>query len=211
MTGTIYVLQNKVNGKCYVGQTIGNVPSRIKNHQESKYPMGMAVRKYGAKNFEVTKYGDIRIEWLDWAEREMIKYHNCLVPYGYNISLGGNNPMRGRKHTEESKIKMSHARKGILLSEEHKRKLSEAHKGKPNNQLGLKRSTRARERMSLAKKGRKMPWLDHPKPVICIETGVVYNSIKEATGKTGLTNISACCKRDKTIHGFHWEYYKEAV
>ena len=38
--------------------------------------------------------------------------------------------MTGRHHTEESRLKISNSRSGIVFSEEHKQKLSEAHKGK---------------------------------------------------------------------------------
>lgn len=50
------------------------------------------------------------------------------------------------------------------------------------------------------------------KPVRCIETGVVYPSIKDAARKTGFnhTAISMCCDgRQKKTHGTHWEFVKE--
>jgi len=37
--------------------------------------------------------------------------------------------MKGKQHTDESKTKMSNAKKGISLSEEHKLKISNSHKG----------------------------------------------------------------------------------
>ena len=43
----------------------------------------------------------------------------------------------------------------------------------------------------------------------CVETGEVYNCIKEASIKTGITegNISRCCKGiRKTAGGYHWKY-----
>ena len=49
-----------------------------------------------------------------------------------------------------------------------------------------------------------------PKQVLCVETGVVYPSIKEAARKTGAnkTKISEVCRgiRRKTTHGYHWEF-----
>lgn len=47
------------------------------------------------------------------------------------------------------------------------------------------------------------------KQVICLETGVVYSSIKEAETITGIkrTSIVPCCKgKQKTAGGYHWKY-----
>lgn len=51
------------------------------------------------------------------------------------------------------------------------------------------------------------------KPIMCIETGVIYNSLTEASKKTGISkgNISSVCnhrKWCKTAGGYHWEYIK---
>jgi hypothetical protein len=65
------------------------------------------------------------------------------VESGYNVSLDTESPMRGRKHSAESKAKQrqaslgnkyaqgSKSRTGQTNSEEHRRKCSEAQKGKP--------------------------------------------------------------------------------
>lgn len=50
------------------------------------------------------------------------------------------------------------------------------------------------------------------KKVRCIETKVVYNSIKEASIQTeiGYSGISACCRGiRKTAGGYHWEFVCE--
>ena len=48
------------------------------------------------------------------------------------------------------------------------------------------------------------------KRVLCVETGVVYDSIKEAARQTGLCKqkISYCCRgiRYKKTGGFHWKF-----
>lgn len=48
------------------------------------------------------------------------------------------------------------------------------------------------------------------KKVICIETGEIFNSAKEAGEKVGLYNgsaIIACCRgRFQTSKGLHWKY-----
>ena len=54
------------------------------------------------------------------------------------------------------------------------------------------------------------------KPVICVETGRVFNSATEVERELGLfaTSIIACCRskrKQKTCGKLHWKYYEEAV
>ena len=46
--------------------------------------------------------------------------------------------------------------------------------------------------------------------VICLETGTIYESVRECIRQTGLDNITHCCKgKYKTAGGYHWMYYDE--
>lgn len=48
------------------------------------------------------------------------------------------------------------------------------------------------------------------KQVLCIETGIVYPSMKEAERQTSVCVVSikqVCKKRQKTAGGYHWKYY----
>lgn len=50
------------------------------------------------------------------------------------------------------------------------------------------------------------------KPVRCVETNIVYPSIKAASEETGINKGSisnVCCHRAKTAGGYHWEYWSE--
>ena len=48
------------------------------------------------------------------------------------------------------------------------------------------------------------------KPVLCIETGIVYKSTSEALRQTGCNHISSCCKNQNlTSKGYHWKYANE--
>ena len=61
------------------------------------------------------------------------------------------------------------------------------------------------ERISEAQRNRK----DRSKPVMCIETGIVYPSINEASRKTGAnrqTIADVCNKKLKTAGGYHWKF-----
>ena len=46
------------------------------------------------------------------------------------------------------------------------------------------------------------------KKVLCIETGVLYKSIREAERHTNIHNgsISRCCRKLTTAGGYHWKY-----
>lgn len=61
-------------------------------------------------------------------------------------------------------------------------------------------------------KGKKMPIEEikkHCKPVLCVETGIVYYSAREANNKTDISykSISSVCnKKRKTTGGYHWEF-----
>jgi len=53
---------------------------------------------------------------------------------------------------------------------------------------------------------------NHIKPVKCIETGIVYSSINEASRATGFhhTSISMCCDgKQKKTHNTHWEFVEK--
>lgn len=52
-------------------------------------------------------------------------------------------------------------------------------------------------------------------PIVCIETGIVYNNAREATRSLGLKNsassrICRCCKgKTNIVGGYHWKYADE--
>lgn len=68
----IYKIENKLNGKIYIGQTKNNLNERIQSHLENKKTLiGRALRKYGIQNFEISviDYAENK-EWLDDKETE---------------------------------------------------------------------------------------------------------------------------------------------
>lgn len=75
----------------------------------------------------------------------------------------------------------------------------------------------ARQRTGEKLKGKKLSEehkrkIRRSKKVICLETGQVFNTIKEASEwcNTGKANVCSCCKgRNKTAGGYHWEYIEE--
>ena len=110
----VYLITNKLNGKRYVGKTVGILSRRWYYHySESSHCIALknAIKLYGKENFhieEVAKYNNL--EDLNNAEEYYIDFYNCLSPNGYNLKLGGNAP----RHNEVTKQRMSVTRQKMV-------------------------------------------------------------------------------------------------
>lgn len=115
------------SGRSYIGKTV-NAKKRWAEHSKSNLPIGYAIRKYGDKMvYEVVDTCDSHEE-ANILERRYISYYDTLKQ-GYNLTEGGDG-VCGYKHSEEFKRKLSEANRGKKHSEESKKKMSEAKKGK---------------------------------------------------------------------------------
>ena len=172
----IYSIRNVQNGDCYVGQTI-DIERRKRAHfaTSSNYYISHAMRKYGKAAFVFEVLEVCSEEMLDDRECHWIAALDCIRPNGYNLLSGGAN---GR-HTQETREKMSQSSRGEKnpqwgkpLSEEHRKKLSKALKGKThtpetkkhlskvlrgkgNGMFGKKQSKETLAKLSEALKGEK--------------------------------------------------------
>lgn len=102
----IYKYQNKINGHCYIGQSI-NIERRQYGHKSSAYNKNaddynsqfhQAIRKYGLENFDYEIIAELSPneytkETLDNLEKFFIKYYDSYQN-GYNASPGGENSGR---------------------------------------------------------------------------------------------------------------------
>ncbi len=88
----IYLIKNKINGKVYVGQSL-HPQQRFKEHCYNNVNsiIHKAIKKYGRENFEFVV---LEKNVLNYNEREKywINFYNSIVPHGYNITEGGENP-----------------------------------------------------------------------------------------------------------------------
>lgn len=91
MTCGIYKIENKINGKLYIGQSI-NIERRWKNHKThykiNDEPLYNEIREYGIENFEWSVIEECDKTELRDKEKYYIKIYNSLYPYGYNKALG---------------------------------------------------------------------------------------------------------------------------
>jgi len=110
--GYIYLIQNSLNSKCYVGQTTEldiytRWKSHLKNNSNCRY-LKNALNKCGKDAFKFQIICVCFDEDLNRFEEEYMKAFNCSVPNGYNLRAAGNHG----KHHEDTKAKISASHKG---------------------------------------------------------------------------------------------------
>ncbi len=220
---SVYQHINLLNNKKYIGITKQNCESRWGtngiNYKSSPH-FYSAIIKYGWDNFKhEILYSNLTKEEACELEKQLIKENNTQnKKFGYNIMEGGEAPsipdeiknvlsekLKGNKNnlgnnlSEETKKKISEAQKGRKFTEEHKMKISLSKKGKTHKPISIE------SRKKIADKHKK-------KQVLCIELNKVYESIQECARQLNLhaNFICKCCKgKLKTTGGFHFKYYNE--
>ena len=114
---SIYKITHKETGKCYIGQA-QDVEKRWKNHCSQSSgckKLKNAIKKYGKDAFDFKVLFECDPEHADALETQCICWYGS-VKNGYNICPQGGST-RGRKHSAETKKKMSSARKGKRTGE----------------------------------------------------------------------------------------------
>ena len=94
MNKDIYIIKNDINDKVYIGQAV-DVKTRFQGHCKpssiKREIIARAIQKYGKEHFwyeilekSVSNYNDREKYWID--------YYQSIVPNGYNIMAGGEEP-----------------------------------------------------------------------------------------------------------------------
>ena len=219
---TVYEHRNKINGKRYIGITKQIPEERWRNgsnYKESPH-FYAAIQKYGWDAFEhKILFTNLTKEEACKKEKELIKKHKTQDrEYGYNILEGGTAPtlpqevrdkistgMMGNKNglghpcSEEKKKKISEAQKGRQFTAAHKAKLSEAAKKRHVPCSAEKRKTLSQN-------------YPNKRKVYCEETDTIYESVQECARQLNLyaTNVTKVCKGiHHTTGGYHLRYYEE--
>jgi len=129
----IYIIENRLNGDCYVGKTT-DIERRWKKHRSSvkdgNTHLSRAMRKHGIENFEirVVDEHDDEMYALQILEPMWIQRLRESGVGLYNMTNGGEG-ISGLRHSSETIAKMSQAQMGRIISEESKEKIREKLKG----------------------------------------------------------------------------------
>ncbi len=104
----IYKIQNKINGKIYIGQSV-NIDKRFRKHKSVyknpkfkhyHYPLYQDMRKYGLDNFSFEVVEECLEEELNEKEIQYIKYFQSF-DFGYNQNAGGHCAINRIKLTKQ--------------------------------------------------------------------------------------------------------------
>ena len=134
--GIIYKVTNTVNNKIYVGQTVAGLKTRQENHvndalaKRDNHYFHNAIRRHGKDKFEWKIIGSAESkEKLDELEIYYIKELKSFKE-GYNLTKGAGG-MTGYIITEEHRKNLSESHKGYKHTDEQRRKISKALTGRP--------------------------------------------------------------------------------
>lgn len=177
----IYKITNKVNGKVYIGQS-RNIENRWLQHLKAvdDFPIHRAIRKYGFENFDFETIALCGRDELNRLEQFYVQEYDCIVPKGYNCNSGGN---QNKEMSDETKRKISEAHKGKHLgphSEEHRKKLSEALKGRHISEETRRKLSESHKGKPSPKKGKntgpktKCKWLTPSGDIVEMGKGQVH-------------------------------------
>ena len=204
----IYMYENKINGKIYIGQAM-NFNKRHRDHcktSNNSIYIDRALKKYGKDNFNVY----ILIENLD-SQEEMNIYEKLFIEQydslaingkGYNITEGGYSHPWKNKNEEEIKIikqKISEKSKerqpmlGKHHSEESKEKISKALKGENNPMWNKHHTDEIKDKMSKNSTNKKTI-NQYDLNGNFIRTWESSSAIMKYYNYSTSTNIRKCCR-----------------
>lgn len=215
------LVENKKNILKYVGKTT-DIKRRIRRHITERFLHDSHKDRWIKKLINNNETIDIIIldevpksDWQYW-EKFYISYYKYIGCELTNSTNGGDQPpsTKGRKHTEESKLKMSKTKKGKPIpwlnngkerTEEHKKNLSKSLKGRQSPNKNKKFDEERCKKLSEASTSKKMvKQMD-----LQGNTIKIWDSISMAQKTLQIRHISEVCrnlKYYKTSGGYKWEY-----
>ena len=229
MVGYIYLITDTTNGMKYTGKHHYHIEGQL---DPNYHGSGVVIKNIYKKRPETLKEEYIKTcyseEEMCSDEQYYINFFKTLWPNGYNLTEGGdgcvaseeirkkmsqnhydcsgkNHPMFGKKHSEETKKKMSNSHKGQIppnkgkpMSEETKKKLSDSHKGQIPPNKGKPMSEEQKKKLSK----------------IVLQFSLDGEFIREwpstrECGRNGFNQgeVAKCCRGEKPQYkGYKWCY-----
>lgn len=197
-TGIIYKIENLINKKVYIGQTIQPFQKRKDAHiyelrkgTKTNRKFQNAWNKYREENFKFEVIERCRKSELNHRERYYVNKYNSYCN-GYNLTTGGQKNFK-HSHNEGTKEKLSKIGKILWKDEEHREKM-------------MQRPIYS---------GNKAP---RAIKVICINDKKVFGCMVEAAEYYGITKsqVSECCLENTAYTGLEetgvklqFAYYEE--
>ena len=251
----IYEITNLINGKNYIGQH--KYKSLDDDYMGSGKCLAKAKAKYGIENFEkrIIEYEIRTREEADEREIFWIAEYKKIGKAEYNISKGGgtlpsfyeypiekqiemkknmSKAQTGRKHSEETKIKMSHNMintkgKKVICAESGDIFVS-ANEVKRQYNIIVKNSASGHyqcaggyhwfyldiwEKLPDIEKAKykykKLEWYERNK-VYCVELDRIFETLNQASKELKINrgHIGDTCRGERnTAGGFHWFFLKD--
>lgn len=198
------------NGKVYIGQTCQEPNKRWQNGKGYSYNeyFSRAIQKYGWDNIkhEILKTKLTKDDADNVEKMYIALYQANNSEFGYNQTEGGDGHT-GFAPTEETRMKISSTLMGHEVSDETKQKISMSQKEKPKHFKEEYIQRLRTERLGKPLSEKHLTAIS--KPVLCVETGVVYKSCREAGRITGIdyNAINSVCNHKygfKTAGGYNW-------
>ena len=201
-TMVVYKIQRLEDGKIYIGKTTRKLAIRIREHLNDKRTnsyIDRTLRLQGIEAFDVSIVEECGTsEELNEREVHWIAHLNCKYPNGFNLT-DGSDGTSGFSIPLVTRKKISVARMGQKKSPEAIRKTAETIRGS-------KRSAETRKHMSDSSKNKR--------PVVCIETNKIFQSITAAAKWAGVSiNVisNVLHGRTKIAGGCHWRFSNSDV
>jgi len=219
--GHIYIHKNKINGKCYVGQTtwkpVKKRWGRNGIHYRDNCVFGVALKKYGWSNFEHIIMPTVyeTVEELNKAEQEMIIETDSFKS-GYNSTTGGDFHIKSK----ETCKKISQSKMGHIVSEETREKLRQANIGKKHSEeskIKMSNSSKrlkhtANSKLNLRNKRKKKQVFKYDLEGNFIEEYACLNDVAREYGSDIRSNIRKCIRGEiRYAYGFKWKFGKEYI